>query len=198
MLIKSLVNLSEYTTLREQYLSYVQVGGAYAFNYNPLIEFLELKTLIVTDIDYAKLANNAPDILASKSTNYTINSYYNLVNKNEEVDLSPKIEDIYKWKDNEKPIINEMIYLAFQSEKDGFSRTLEEAMLSKKLNIDIFLKKTRKEWEEIRESSGLKFSIPREKESSDIRDIVLSTSNGKTNFMYSVILNTLIEDMLPE
>lgn len=198
MLIKSLLNLSEYTTLREQYLSYVQVGGAYAFNYNPLIEFLDLKTLIVTDIDYDKLTNNAPDILTSKSTNYTINSYYNLVKQNENVDLSPKIEDIYEWKDNKKPIINEMIYLAFQSEKDGYSRTLEEAMLSKKLNIDIFLEKTKNEWKEIRESTGLKFSIPREKESINIRDIVLSTSNGKTNFMYSVILNTLIEDMLPE
>ncbi|EAE9064102.1 DUF2813 domain-containing protein, partial [Listeria monocytogenes] len=153
MLIKSLLSSDEYISLREQYLSYVQVGGAYAFNYNPLIEFLNLKTLVITDIDYDKLANNVSDILSSESTNYTINSYYNLAIKTDDAEenekhIIPKIEDIYEWKDNEKPIINEMIYLAFQSEKDGYSRTLEEAMLSKKLNIDIFLEKTKTEWRE--------------------------------------------------
>ncbi|WP_088825277.1 AAA family ATPase [Listeria goaensis] len=195
MLIKSLLNLDEYDSLREQYLSYVQVGGAYAFKYNPLIEFLNLKTLVITDIDYEKSATSISDILASKSTNYTINSYYSLATETA-TEEETKIEDIYEWKNKEKPIINKMIYLAFQSEKDGYSRTLEEAMLSKKLNINIFA--TKNDWGELRASTGLKFSIPQAKTSSNIREIVASTSNGKTNFMYSVILNKLIEDMVPE
>jgi len=39
------------TNLAENYISYIEVGGAYAHNFKELIEFLGLKTLIITDID---------------------------------------------------------------------------------------------------------------------------------------------------
>lgn len=39
------------THLSENYISYIEVGGAYANKFKELLEFLELKTLIITDID---------------------------------------------------------------------------------------------------------------------------------------------------
>lgn len=41
--------------LDRQYLTVVEVGGAYAHLFYPLIDFLELKTLIITDLDAVKL-----------------------------------------------------------------------------------------------------------------------------------------------
>lgn len=39
------------TTLSKQHLTVVEVGGAYAHTFNELLSFLQLKTLIITDID---------------------------------------------------------------------------------------------------------------------------------------------------
>lgn len=39
------------TKLSEQYISYIEVGGAYMSKFKELLEFLEVKTLIITDID---------------------------------------------------------------------------------------------------------------------------------------------------
>ncbi len=39
------------TNLTEQYISSIEIGGAYMHKFKELLEFLELKTLIITDID---------------------------------------------------------------------------------------------------------------------------------------------------
>lgn len=45
------VDDNEETSLRSKYLSVVEVGGAYAHHFYKFIDFLELKTLIITDLD---------------------------------------------------------------------------------------------------------------------------------------------------
>lgn len=40
--------------LNSQYISIVEIGGAYAHHFYPLLDFLELKTLVITDLDSAK------------------------------------------------------------------------------------------------------------------------------------------------
>lgn len=47
----------EQNKLSSQYLSTVEVGGAYAHLFYPLIDFLELKALVITDIDSVKTVN---------------------------------------------------------------------------------------------------------------------------------------------
>jgi predicted ATP-dependent endonuclease of OLD family len=37
--------------LESQYVSIIEVGGAYAYNFKNLLEFINVKTLIITDID---------------------------------------------------------------------------------------------------------------------------------------------------
>lgn len=73
-------------------------------------------------------------------------------------------------------------------------------MLNKfyKMKVDETCNKN--EWKLKRENSKLKFSIPNKKADGEIsvRDIVASTSEHKTDFMYSVIMNEYVEKMMPD
>lgn len=212
--LKKLITLPTYQKLNGQYIAFIQVGGAYAYNYRCLIEFLKIKTLIITDLDYKKSALTSSDILISKSTNSTINNFYRISNgeainlyesfdDEEECQELPSIKELYEWKDKGQNILcNNLICVTFQ-EKGYYARTLEEAMLSKLLSVNAFDKKLRSEWKRIRKESRLRFTIPNnrkgEKDSEfSLRDILDSMSNTKTDFMYSVILNSLGETMLPQ
>lgn len=52
--IEKLLAEKEFEGLSNQYVSFVQVGGAYTHWYRKLVYFLKIKTLIITDIDYCK------------------------------------------------------------------------------------------------------------------------------------------------
>ena len=45
------IDTSKSTELRRNYLSVVEIGGAYAHHFYKFLDFLELKTLVVTDLD---------------------------------------------------------------------------------------------------------------------------------------------------
>lgn len=47
--IRKLIKLPEFSTLNDSYIAYIQVGGAYAHNYLPMLRMLKMKTLIITD-----------------------------------------------------------------------------------------------------------------------------------------------------
>lgn len=205
--IKSLLSLPKLQALKDNYIAFIQVGGAYAYNYKYLIECLKIKTLIITDLDYDKSALNKADVLKSTSTNSTINKFYvDNVRKEkglkaeEKVD-SPTLKEIYDWQKSQKNNIENLIYIASQAEL-YYPRTLEEAMLTKLLEIDVFEFKKRSEWLKIRKNNKLKFTVSNNKKDEDdsefsIRDIVDATSNSKTDFTYSIILNDNIELLLP-
>ena len=194
MLIKSALRLKEFELLKNQYISFVQVGGAYAYNYKPIIEFLGIKSVLITDLDYDKDALKDKDVLISGTTNTTINKFSEIILK----DPTPTVQTLYDWKSKSSPLVIDNIYLAFQGKEDKFSRTLEEAMLAKYYGISALDVKTKEEWKECRKKDKLKFSIPQKGNEFSIRTIVLHTSNGKTDFMYSVILNNLVASMLPD
>ncbi len=48
------IDQSQGTALRSKYLSVVEIGGAYAHHFYKFIDFLELKTLVITDLDAVK------------------------------------------------------------------------------------------------------------------------------------------------
>ena len=193
MLIKSVLQSAEFEALRNQYVSFVQVGGAYGYNYRPIIDFLGIKSVIITDLDYDKDVVTESEVLASYSTNSTINKFANSIFS----DASPTIQTLYDWKTRSGLIvINDTICLAFQGQEDGLARTLEEAMLAKRYQVTALEKQARSVWKKHREDDGLKFVIPRDAE-CNIRSIVSRTSKAKTDFMYSVILSHLAEVMLP-
>ena len=195
MLIKNSLFSDKFATLRNQYISYVQVGGAYAINYMPILNYLKIKSLIITDLDYNKQAVTMEDVLKSYSTNATINTLAKETLHNS----SPTVQDLYLWKANVMPIvIDNCIGLAFQSENDHYARTLEEAMLSKLYNISVLESKTKEEWKNLRKKYQLKYVIPQKADIFNIRTILQHTADRKTDFMYSVILNNLVDSMLPD
>ena len=225
--IKKIITRTPFKNLQEKYIAFVQVGGAYAYNFKDLISCLKIKTLIITDIDYTANPTNESDVLESNSTNSTIIKFYCEDKFGSEIapkGTTIKIKDLYKWISEKNNIVftsdedtigqeekkeKELIYLAFQTEKDGYSRTLEAAMLAKLFEINAYDLMRRREWINKRKETRLRFSIPnnrvinketKEKELDsefNLRDILEATSNSKTDFMYSVILHGLDEKMLP-
>lgn len=204
LLIRKLLTLDAYEELNQKYIAYVQVGGAYAHKYSKVIDFLKIKTLILTDLDYKKGAVTVEAVKESNTTNATINSYYN---DSKGTDL-PTVLDLYKWKENgENNMFGGLALLNYQGQAEQYARTLEEAMLSKFYNFNVLEKKDRAFWIQRRDIDKLKYAVPNPvKPNKDnpnpdnkysIRDIVKHTENRKTDFMYSVILNGLIEKMLP-
>ncbi|MFD3157660.1 AAA family ATPase [Haloimpatiens sp. FM7330] len=226
--LKKILNLPKFKNLQQKYIAYIQVGGAYAYNFKPLLEFLKIKSLIITDIDYEKGASSKTTILSATTTNITIKRFYDINNFNNEDNAKPKdfkvkIKDLYSWINAINHIVlkvnikaldeseekKDLIYLAFQTDKEKYTRTLEAAMLSKKFGMSGYELLKRSDWKDKKGNSGLKYSIPgnkmkdgtKEKEDDSefsLVDILNSTSDAKTDFMYSVILNRHAEEMLPD
>ncbi len=193
MLVKCALLSEGFESLRNQYISYVQVGGAYAINYKPILDFLNIKSLIITDLDFDSDSVTENDVVQSFSSNATINAFAKEALNNP----TPTVKELYSWKDNAKQVTINNICLAFQGINDHYARTLEEAMLAKKYNMSVLDKKAKEEWVNLRTRDNLKFVIPRKMEPCSIRTIVQHTSKAKTDFMYSVILNKLVDAMLP-
>lgn len=195
MLIRKLATLDCYQALDQLYIAFVQVGGAYALNYRNLIEFLKVKTLILTDLDYDMAASDETTIKSSTTTNATLNDFYQIAHPA----ATPTVDNLYSWDEAcENIMFDGRAYIAFQGKSDNFARTLEEAMLAKQYTVKAYEKKKKEAWIELRTNDKLRYTIPRDQSECCIRDIVTHTSNGKTDFMYSVILNNLEEVMLPE
>ncbi len=200
--IRRLLNLDAFSALNNSYIAFIQVGGAYALNYKNILECLKIKALIITDLDYEKTANSIDDAKKSESTNQTINEFYKL-RSDIASDNNPFIEDLYNWQSTANEIVsNGLIGIVFQDEKST-ARTLEEAMLVKLMNSDVFKLYKRSYWKKVRKDNKLSFVIPNNKEGEEdsefsIRDIVSATSGKKTDFMYSVILSNKEEKMLPD
>jgi predicted ATP-dependent endonuclease of OLD family len=195
LLIRKLATISDYQDLNRLYIAFVQVGGAYAYNYREIIEFLGIKTLILTDLDYDKAADSEDSIKMSWTTNSAIKNFYGINHPN----VCPTVLGLYDWANNKGNILfNDCVYVCYQGASDNFARTLEEAILAKHYVIRAFDTKSREDWKKLRAQDHLKYTIPRDPGNYSLRDIVAHTSNGKTDFMYSVILNKLLQDMLPE
>ena len=103
-------------------------------------------------------------------------------------------------------LFDDLIFICFQTDKDGYARTLEEAMLNKYFFMNVCDTYKKSEWNQKRKDSKLIFSIPNKKDGNNlsgddmvsIRDILSSSSKNKTDFMYSVIMNGYVEAMMPE
>jgi putative ATP-dependent endonuclease of OLD family len=67
------------TNLRQKYLSVVEIGGAYAHHFYKFIDFLELKTLFITDLDSVDSKQSHSAVMVSfgdKSSNVGISKWF--------------------------------------------------------------------------------------------------------------------------
>lgn len=200
MLIKQgLQDIEDIKPLSELYLSYIQVGGTYAYKYFPLLKFLKIKSLVITDMDYENDCTDIQTIRDSPTSNPTINHFFQeRASQQAEVETGFTVKELYeKRKKQENICLDKLICITYPCEKDGYARTLEEAMLAIKFGFDVCEKKSKTEWGELKKDNQLEFIIPREPKSS-IRNIVKSTFSRKTDFMYSVILGKKVEEMFPD
>lgn len=196
LMIRKIASFEEYKDLDYLYIAFVQVGGAYAFKYYKLLEFLKVKTLILTDLDYKEEEELTKEsVLTSQTTNESLKWFYiNVVER----DGVPNVQELISWAETgANLLLDGVIRVEFQRDREAYARTLEEAMLSKKLGIDVFDEKDKNYWKAKREEFNLAFSIPNKSANISIRDIVKSTGRKKTDFMYSVIINENLETMIP-
>jgi len=221
--IKQLINNEdEFEGLRNKYVAYIQVGGSYAFKFEKILKMLGIKSLIITDADYEKGAANLDDLFDERcTTNGTIKYFYKKTTGKDSNKVL--LKDIYDWLDpidtsdkyetkgkivytNEVVKLNgekdpkDLILLTCQSKADQYTRTLEAAMLTKLFGLSPFQQFSRNELKQLKNEYKLQFSVPQEKEGNykfSLIDVLNSTANNKTDFMYSVIMNNLVDKMIP-
>lgn len=212
----------QFEQLRRQYIAFIQVGGAYASAYIPLLHVLGIPSLIITDIDYKSNISDADSDDSDDSddeisdaetltapnkqietTNETLKKIW--IHNDESKELSEQMHSYYTVNAKEDIVIQvkgfNNIAVVTQSKFDGFGKTLEDALLYKLIYnlrksgvVNTFDKDDKNKWKVMKEETGVEFSIPR-KEKVSIRDIVKSIK--KTDFMYSLILNNQIANSLP-
>lgn len=197
LLFKYLISsLKKYENLSSQYISYIQVGGAYAHKYIDIINFLEIKTLIFTDIDYEYKKDDIEkdaslilkEIEGRKTTNETIKKILE----------ESVISKIFKKSKEKQGIFlsNNKICLKFQTDIDGYARTLEDALLYKLLNFEtVFSKISKTDFEKIITEKQLLLANTSKSETS-LRDRIDKLKN-KTDSMYALIESGNINYAIP-
>lgn len=121
-------------TLQSQYYTLIEVGGAYAFKFIPFMKFLDIPTLIITDIDSISEDRTKCYVSkAKKTSNATIKHWFtDILNKSE---TEYTFNDIKSLNDTDKSCEN--IHLEYQIEENGLcGRSLEEAI--KNANRQLF------------------------------------------------------------
>jgi predicted ATP-dependent endonuclease of OLD family len=116
------------TSLLSQYYSLIEIGGAYAHKFISLMKFLEIPTLIITDIDSIKKEpgkQHATSCLVKDgqtTSNATIKSWMSSINK-----TLNTLQDVINLSEQDKTLGK--IHLAYQVAENGCcGRSLEEAI----------------------------------------------------------------------
>ena len=121
------IDVDNSTKLSEQYISYIEVGGAYMDKFKELLEFLDIKTLIITDIDAIDPSNSRKAVEISDNNNYETS---NTCLKNW-LPKKTKIIDLLNATDDKKT--DKKIRVAYQMRIDNKNikcgRSFEEAFI---------------------------------------------------------------------
>ena len=113
--------------LANQYYTIIEVGGAYAYNFFDLVDFLEIPTLIITDIDFVgSNKKRCQKEEAVRSSNATINRW---CKRKFHISKNVPIEKVYELEKDEQYRIEGMRRIEFQHEEFNFHpRSLEESI----------------------------------------------------------------------
>lgn len=114
--------------LNNEYVSIIEVGGAYTVKFKELLKFINVKSLLITDIDSIDPGNNRKacptDTLNAETSNSTLLNW---------LPKKKLINEIISCTDNEK-VDSELIRVAYQIQEDGstyVARSLEEAIINR-------------------------------------------------------------------
>lgn len=140
MLMPLMIKRLNNSKLLNQYTSIIEVGGAYAYKFLELLDFIGVKTLVITDIDTVKSKKNinkkgnkqivwsaCPVLNGEKTSNENI--------KNWDTFKNLTIEELKTVKEKDKIIGNVRIAFQIPEKNKKCGRSLEEAILIKNTSI---------------------------------------------------------------
>ena len=167
-----------------QYVSILEIGGAYTHKFKEILEFLNLKTLIITDIDSVK--NDS-----GKNVKCPVNEGETTSNETLK-DWLPKKSNIQELIDasEDDKIDSKIIRIAYQTEENGeIGRSLEEAFII--ANLD-FLKTEIPQPDDANFKPAKEFSLFMNKglgklDTETAYNLAPVTSSAKTNFTFDLM-----------
>ncbi len=167
-----------------QYVSILEVGGAYTHKFKEILEFLNLKTLIITDIDSVKQGGGknkkCPVNEGETTSNQTLNEW---------LPKKSSIKELIEAEEKDK-IESDIIRVAYQTEENGIiGRSLEEAFII--ANLD-FLKTEIPQPKDPKFKPAKEFSLFMSKgldklDTDTPYNLAPTASNAKTNFTFDLM-----------
>ncbi|MCX7549674.1 ATP-dependent nuclease [Xanthomarina sp. F2636L] len=127
-LLLSEIISNKFKKLNSQYLSLIEVGGAYAHRFKEFLEFLNIKTLVITDLDSIDSADSNKACKVSKGDKTS-----NAVLKNW-LPEKTLLDDLIKLDDKNKLSKSKRIKVAYQIPENGVKkedcgRSFEDAFI---------------------------------------------------------------------
>lgn len=127
-LLLSEIISEKFNKLNSQYLSVIEVGGAYAHKFKEFLEFLNIKTLIITDIDSINSAkgNTACQVsMGDKTSNAVLKKW---------LPKKDMLDELIKLEDKKKLYSTGRIKVAYQIPESGLKkedcgRSFEDAFI---------------------------------------------------------------------
>jgi len=164
----------DYTPLLSQKISIVEVG-AHSKVFDKFLEFLEIKTLIITDLDSIDAGKEACKVLDGTDTSNSSIKYFL---------SSKKWVDLKAISDNDRTIIRgaTQIYITYQTEENSYhARSFEDAFIS--LNLD-FIKSNKDKFDSLKNKNEIDSNPP------DYFKIANSCIKKKTEFATDILFYT--------
>jgi predicted ATP-dependent endonuclease of OLD family len=116
------------SNLGGKYLSIMEVGGAYAHLFYNLVDFLDLRTLVVTDLDSVDAENNRSKCkvsAGSHSSNVSVNRWFDPDGGND-----PTLKELRAKSVNDKAVNSRRIaYQISHTDGDACGRSFEDAFI---------------------------------------------------------------------
>lgn len=171
--------------LSTQYVSIIEVGGAYTHKFKEILEFLKLKTLVVTDIDSIDSESGERckvngGVGGELTSNYTLKDW---------IPKQSSILNLLGCTEEDK-IENGIVRVAYQTEENTIvGRSFEEAFIN--TNIDLIKSKYTNEEGKEKDVKNL-FSFSRNKSLDALNaetpfQLAPTSSSAKTNFAFDVM-----------
>ncbi|QRR00863.1 ATP-dependent nuclease [Dyadobacter sandarakinus] len=177
------------TALQNEYVTILEAGGAYTHKFEQILNFVEIKTLVITDLDSIDASKKACrvdlKILEQKTSNHTLSKWLPKKSLIHEILGSTETDKIYKG----------IVRVAFQineSTPPYYSRSFEESFIQVNSSLLRSKKKVLKSGKEVEKSVKNEFSrfrvISEESfETLDSFDLAPKTSKAKTRFAFDVM-----------
>ncbi|MBC74289.1 MAG: hypothetical protein CMH47_18880 [Muricauda sp.] len=172
-------------SLATQYVTILEVGGAYTNKFKEILQFLKLKTLVVTDIDSVD-ANKGERCPVNNGENGELTSNHSL---KDWIPQKSTISELIAASDDEKTEAK-IIRIAYQTKENGIiGRSFEEAFIN--TNIEL-LKSTHVAKDGEKTIIKNLFSFSKVKAVEDLNSkspyvLAPTTSSAKTNFAFDVM-----------